>query len=158
MYTCKPFHCFNESWFVFQGHLKENLKQKVKGVVAGGEQISSEANAKEKLEDVALKYFRDRIEDPQPSAKRRRIWKIQTCENQFYELFRYFLWKTNQNLWYPHRILTRDSSLFNLLRHSLASQFVMMLKGKNELHHGIDKDFITDFPHWFSRKEPKREL
>ena len=30
-------------------------------------------NDKEKLEDVALKYFRDRIEDPQPPAKKRRI-------------------------------------------------------------------------------------
>ena len=28
---------------------------------------------KEKLEDVAWKYFRDRIEDPQPPAKKRRI-------------------------------------------------------------------------------------
>ena len=36
-----------------QGHLKENLKAKVKGVVASGEQISSEAHAKEKADEVA---------------------------------------------------------------------------------------------------------
>merc|ERR1712083_967500 len=36
-----------------QGHLKENLKKKVQGVVASGEQISNEANAKEKVDEVA---------------------------------------------------------------------------------------------------------
>ena len=36
-----------------QGHLKENLKKKVQGVVEGGEQIASESHAKEKADEVA---------------------------------------------------------------------------------------------------------